>query len=438
MQILWKNILFLFLLILILPLPLHARILITEVMYNVKGSDNEREWIEVINLGPDIEVKTGRNGWKLFDGKKNRILKGENFIFKKGEVLLFVNNRKTFESEYAINPNIKLIECSFVLNNKGGIIKILDENKNVLAEFPYDPSLGGNGNNFSLINENGFIKEGRIEKGSPGIYPEPEDQKLIVNNLEKVEKNKTLSDQIVTTTINLFDNTKEGDEDDSAKESMGETNSNQTKDSTKQENLYHMLIINEFFPNPKGKDEKEFIEIFNPNNQEINLEEIILKVGNKKIKLSGTIKPQEYKVFTKEDFKFNIRNKGEEISLLSDKNNKEIFYIKYEGKSYEDKSFARDDNGQWSWTIPTPGKPNVFLKEDNIKEKEEMNENQVLFYNEGYFESDEEKNPSDIKNMNFSANLKSNIFSSNIKPLFIGFFLSLLIAGALFFLKFFK
>lgn len=408
-----KKIIFLIFILFILFIPFisYAKLLISEVMYNPKGNDVEREWIEVVNLGPDIEIKTGKNGWRLFDGKKNRILKDENFVLRKNEIVLFVKNKNSFLHEYPNCSNIKVVESSFSLNNKEGVIKIIDENKNILAEFHYNKNLGGNGNGFSLINENGYIKEGNIEKGTPGVFPEPikEIEENKKQSIEKIEENKnhmiqseSSSKEIATTSF---------DEKDEERQNLN-------KSSKK---IY--LMINEFFPNPKGKDEDEFIEIYNPLNDIQNLENLILKVGDRKFKMKGVINPKEYKVLDKKEIGFSIRNKGEEISLL-DENDSEIFYIKYQGNAPENKSFSRDDNGKWAWTIPTPGKANIFFEEDDLK-KEEVKFSDKNIVNENLENSKKEINK-------FSTSLRSNIFKNiNTNFLFLGILISLFLAGIL-------
>lgn len=399
----------------IFPLVSLAKISITEVMYNPKGSDKNKEWIEVINLDSDIEIKTGKRGWRIFDGKNYRILKGENTIIRKGEIFLFVKDKNIFKSEYNLDPSIKIFETAISLNNKEGTIKILDENKNVLAEFYYNSSMGGNGNGFSLINENGNIKEGRIEKGTPGIYPEPEVQGLNLN------ESRTKEDKKQTENNPQYLKENEIKEVELNKKEVLNEDVNKGNQEIKEKPIY--LIINEFLPNLEGKDEEEFIEIFNPSDDFINLEKVALKVGSKKIKLSGVIAPKEYKVLSKKEFNFSIRNKGEEISLL-DENGKEIFYIKYEGKTKENRSFARDENGRWDWTIPTPGKPNIFLLEDN-KEKEDF-----LFYNRQVLQNTNKSKEEEVINFP-TTSLKSSLININAKILFIGLVLSLLLGGVL-------
>ena len=130
------------------------------------------------------------------------------------------------------------------------------------------------------------------------------------------------------------------DKDDLASSNLASSN------ETKKEKLISGIIITEFLPNPIGNDKgKEFIEIFNGSNKTIDLNKIKIKVGKKKINLSGFILPKEYLVITNDQFNFTIRNKGEILSLyLGDK---EIFTISYKGRSPEGKSFSRLGANFW-------------------------------------------------------------------------------------------
>ena len=424
--------LFLFL----VPLFSFSQIYITEAMYNPKGNDKDREWIEMINLGNDIEVKSGKSGWRIFDGKNYRVLKGDNFVWKKNEIVLFVRNKNTILSEYNNLPNVKLVESSFSLNNKGATIRITDENKRTLGEFTYTSSIGGNGNGYSLIYDNGVIKEGKIKGGTPGIYPEPifaneigENKKPETNNLNTTNINKGV--EIATTN-------KEEIPQDIFKENKNENLSSTNTENTKNEDYKNFeekkvyLTITEFLPNPKGKDEEEFIEIYNQEDFKQKLDNVILVVGDKKIKLKGEINPGEYKAFYKKDLNFNIRNKGEEISLMDSEGN-EIFYIKYEGKAPEGLSFSRDEFGKWHWTIPTPNRANIISKiieEDknkiNSKEKTDNENTTSAIYDRNLI-------PEQFQNKN---NL-TNIYKSNdIKVILLGVLFSLVLA--IFIFLFFK
>jgi len=385
-------------------------------MYNPKGNDTNREWFEAINLGDPVYVKTGKKGWRIFDGKSNRVIKGEDFTWNRNEIIIFTKDKNTFLSEYPQVNNIKIVESSISLNNKEGEILILDENKNILASFKYNSSLGGNGNGFSLINENGVIKEGNFEKGTPGIYPEP--PKLENKPLQEVTKSTTTEIQSfysTTTKEESFQNSQNLKDD---KEEKQNQNINDKNDE-----INYDILITEFLPNPVGRDENEFIEIYNNSEKELSLENLFLVVGNKKIKLSGKIKPHEYLVFYKKDYGFNIRNKGEEIKIITDKD-EQIFSIKYSTNAPQGKSFSRNEEGKWYWTIPSPGKPNIFSQDEENSIEEINNEGKI-------YEALSIKENLENKNLgNYSSNLynKANIPIESFKFIFLGFLISLLAA----------
>ncbi len=419
-----SNLLFLIAFLLI-PICAKAQILITEIMYNPEGNDDGREWIEAINLGESINVKTSKNGWRIFDGK-NRILKGENFTWNKNEIIIFVQDKNKFLNEYTQVKN-KLIEASFYLKNKEGTIKIIDENKNVLIEFNYNSSLGGNGNGYSLIYENGQIIEGRIYKGSPGIYPEPSQK------IEKPKENEDNSNNQAITNLS----TKTQESTTQINTSSEAKNENQAISSFQNSSVTtsvaleerYTLLITEFLPNLKGKDEGEFVEIYNYGDKKIKLNNIYLIVGDKKYRLYGEIEPEEYKVFYNTELNFNIKNSGDVLKLVDNKNNI-IFSISYQGKSKEGKSFARDNSGNWQWTIPTPEKENIFIKETASLDE---GNNKDKFLETNYI------NYEDKENLNFQnlANVNKNVSKiSNLQVLLIGLVLAIIFS--VIFLLFFK
>jgi len=413
-------------------LTAQAQILITEIMYNPEGNDEDREWIEAINLGESINIKTGKQGWRIFDGK-NRILKGNNLTWHKGEIIIFVQNANKFLSEYPEVKN-KLIESSFYLKNDEGVIKIIEDNKNVLAEFKYNSNLGGNGNGYSLIYENGQVIEGRTYKGSPGIYPEPSQRTekpknntytyQTVSSSQQTTLNTTSSQQIIQNETNQPTTSKESLKEEN-KTTSTFSNISQTTPTNSEE---YTLLITEFLPNLKGKDMGEFVEIYNYGYKEVDLSKIYLVIGNRKYKLYGNIKPQSYKVFYNTELNFNIRNSGDTLKLMDGKNNI-IFSISYYGKSKEDKSFARDDSGNWKWTNPMPGEKNIFLKEEP-QSKIENNKDETVTKN---YPNDQQED----LNLQNLANVSKNLSRANTyQVIFLGLFLA--VVFSIIFLLFFR
>ncbi|HNV97347.1 MAG TPA: lamin tail domain-containing protein [bacterium] len=126
------------------------------------------------------------------------------------------------------------------------------------------------------------------------------------------------------------------------------------------------IIISEIFPNPKGVDDGEFIELYNPNDYEIDLTNFSLNdTSTYFYKLSNKISAKSFFTLYKEDSKISLNNSNEEIKFY-DCNKNIIASVKYE-KSIEDKSYSYnflDDD--YFWTDPSPDDDNVFTLENNL------------------------------------------------------------------------
>lgn len=148
-----------------------------------------------------------------------------------------------------------------------------------------------------------------------------------------------------------------------------------------EEVIYSSKIrLNEILPNPKGKEsDEEYIEIYNGENSEIDLEDWILKDSSKSGKFTfpeeeeeknkSIIKSKDYIAIYRKDFKFAINNSGESIYLL-DPNEKVISSITYTGSAKEDRSYGLDDD-KWRWSkYLTPDKKNKFSSKIRFDLKE--------------------------------------------------------------------
>jgi len=374
---------FLYPLILLFSFKFVFALTITEIMYNPEGNDSGREWIEVLNnFSQKIEIASGKNGWRINDGKNH--LFEENLTVNSQEVFVIVQDKHLFLKDY---PNFrgKLVTANFSLKNESGQIQIFDSQKNLLTQVSYQSSCGGNGNGFSIIFENNTCKENKIKGGTPGsleVYEEKindnKEPPLAVLNTLSTSTNLNNQPQQLTetkgnnnqlTTLNSDINLPL---EDDLKIDQGGGKSNVS------------LIISEFYPNPPGNDNgQEFVEIYNPNDEIIDLNGFILEIGKKKIKLSGRIEPEEYFVITNKDYNFSIRNKGEELNLYF--NQDKIFSISYQGQASEGKSFSRFEDG-WQFTEPTPGKENIKSKKEK-QISEIKSENSQLNQNLTHLES---------------------------------------------------
>jgi hypothetical protein len=336
---------------------------ITEIMYNPQGNDIGREWIEVFNNSLEtINILSGKNGWRINDGKNH--LFEENLTVYPQEIFVIVQDKDLFLKDY---PNFqgKVIQANFSLKNESGKIQIFDEQKRLRTEISYQSYCGGQNNGYSIFFENNVCKENKIKGGTPG--------NLSVNDEEEIKESEGKQLSIITSTaitemattltssISIFQSAT------STIATIPITSSISTF-STTSENIKTFkptLIISEFLPNPEGNDQdKEFVEIFNYGDEAIDLDGFILEIGKKKIKLKGRIEPKEYFVISNKDNNFYIRNQGETLKLYFD--DQKIFSVSYQDKAPEGKSFSRKEDGKWEFTKPTPGKENIFQKEEKI------------------------------------------------------------------------
>ena len=382
-------------------------------MYNPEGNDEGREWIEVINKYQEtIKIKSGRFGWKINDGK-NHIFK-QDIEVKPDEIFIIVQDKNLFLKEYP-QINAQLIEANFSLKNNQGTIQIFDDRKNLVGEISYSKNCGGDNNGYSIIFENNTCKENRIKGGTPGILIDDDDNKNnnIKNNNTNTDSQIDYNKQENNLRSNIYRNL--NPPNNNLNEINSDLSANIFSSSLNQDEneAVFNLIINEFLPNPEGQDQgNEFIELFNNSNKKIDLTNIILEVGNKKIELKGSIGPDEYFVIDNKKYKFSIRNRGENLSLFW-KDNK-IFSIKYNGKAPQGKSFSRDINGKWYFTEPTPGKDNIFI---NLAKKNNLN----ILENEKYKNTNFLNNQIQKNATNLTANINNNVYNLFfIIPLFLG------------------
>jgi len=143
--------------------------------------------------------------------------------------------------------------------------------------------------------------------------------------------------------------------------------------------------ISEIFPNPKGQDlNQEWLEIQNPQNSNLFLNNWKLIINKKEIKIPNTTIPPMSTKIIQENIKLN--NTSEEIVLLNDKN-QIIQKINYESAK-ENLSYSRilfeEKNtiyNQWIWTFPSKNQinPKIEIKDAEVFITPQIHEN-LIFY----------------------------------------------------------
>ena len=160
--------------------------------------------------------------------------------------------------------------------------------------------------------------------------------------------------------------------------SNSEKNSEETDETCL--SINKKITINEILPNPEGSDDQEWIELYNPNNQDINLNNWIIKDITSSFEINKIIKANDYLLIKREDSKIALNNSNEELQLLDCQNNliNELSY----SKSFEGQSYAYDKiNEEYFWTEDlSPNQKNIFSFAENNNISDE--ENYIMGKNE--------------------------------------------------------
>lgn len=130
-----------------------------------------------------------------------------------------------------------------------------------------------------------------------------------------------------------------------------------------------MLLINELFPNPIGKDSgQEFIEIFNSGPRPENLAGFFIKDKSGKVfRLNGNVEPGGFRVIWSGTSKISLNNSDEEIFLYGS-SGKLIHKAGFLGQAKEGASFSLAKGSFIFTDTPTPGAQNkiasVFTRDE--------------------------------------------------------------------------
>jgi len=303
------------------PLLPKKNIQLHAFMPNPKGADTETEWIEIINLDKEtVDLK--------------------NYYIDDEE-----GGSKPFHLDgYTIKPNeivrIMITTSKISLGNTKDKVRLL-YGKEIIEEVYYE----------TAKDDELFIKkDGKWQRTIPG----KEDSKTTSSS---ESKNATTSP---TTSNNSSNNKTSAQEEQSTQTSKSNiltaSLTSENNQTTKQGTLSMRVGISEVFPNPKGADKgKEWIELFNWDEKDVNLNGWKLIFNKKEYKLDGiTIKSN--KPYVLKDEKLSIPNSNLTIQLV-DFQNTVIDIFEFE-KSKEDHSVFRYQQ-EYIWTKnPTPNAPN--------------------------------------------------------------------------------
>ena len=126
----------------------------------------------------------------------------------------------------------------------------------------------------------------------------------------------------------------------------------------------YAIRITELFPNPAGRDDGEWIELYNPNNAIVSLEGWVLDDedgGSKPYSITDrAIGERAYLILGKEETRITLNNSSDEVRLFNPEEDL-VDSVPYDDV-VEAQSFALSDEDTWYWTnTPTPGAENAWL-----------------------------------------------------------------------------
>jgi len=136
--------------VLVLPLQaVYAQVLINEIMYDVEGTDTDREWVEIKNNGSEsIDISS----WKFFEANSNHglVLSSGDTVISAGGYAIIAAKPEAFLVDWP-SVSATIFDSSFSLNNETGeTLAIKNGNGEIIDEITYDSTVGGAGNGKSI------------------------------------------------------------------------------------------------------------------------------------------------------------------------------------------------------------------------------------------------------------------------------------------------
>jgi len=148
-----KHILHLYVLMILFPYFTFAQVQITEFMYDLSGTDTDREWVEIYNSGNEpvtITTGSGNGSWRFVDNSPHTLtlFSGEN-ILAAGQYAVIAKNSTQFMVDWPSFTGT-LFTSAISFPNTTATLSVKDNNGNVLDTFTYNSDMGAKGDGNSL------------------------------------------------------------------------------------------------------------------------------------------------------------------------------------------------------------------------------------------------------------------------------------------------
>ena len=316
----------------VLPTQASQQLVINEIFPNPAGSDADKEFVEIYNPTDDK-------------------ISLQNYFIRRTS-LKGVIKKYYFQEEDKIDSQEYLVLKTDSLNNNGATIELIlqtkeeteisaeDKPDNDTQESEDDQDTNDDENN----NDNEADEKNQNEDNN-------ETEILI----DSVKYSKAPDGQSYNRK-SIIDN-----EWYWAKPTPGEINEEDPADKQ-----YPLLQLSELLPNPEGEETiEEYIELYNPNDFEVDLTDWQLrdssKTGKYNFPTQTNIAPKNFLTIYRKDFKFALNNTGLETVTLFAPNDKIQSQVNYKD-AQESLSYSYNPiTKQWQWTqYQTPNSTNKF------------------------------------------------------------------------------
>lgn len=353
-----KAILILLILVLLCPQITRATntdLVISEIMYDLDGSDSGGEWIEVYNSGSepvDVLTGAGNSTWRFFDGANHilNLVNGTSTIAT-NEYFIIASDANQFLANHQGFTATVFDTVMSLVNSSNTIALSFDGGNSQTISANYDSAWGASGDGNTLekivLNQDASQANWRVSSiigGTPG---------------------QTNSQPADTGDNPPVDDTNPPDSGDN-NEPVPPTG--QSQGSGGVNNNYNQIKISEFLPNPTGSDETEWIELYNSGAIALDLAGCKLQDNSARVftipedaNINFNISPNSYLLLPKSLTGISLNNTGGDSVKLYDPNGGLLESVSYSDSAPENKSYAKS-NDDFVWTSnPTPGAANVIV-----------------------------------------------------------------------------
>ena len=153
------------------PFWANASVYISEIMYDIDGSDDKKEWVEIYN---DNTGEINLKDWRFYDGS-NHILNEPPVNGGRGSLILPAYSYAILSSDATTTVvnypaySGTVIDTVMSLGNTSETLKIIDASGAIIDTVSYNSSMGANGDGNSLQKINGVWSAKSPTFGYPNV-----------------------------------------------------------------------------------------------------------------------------------------------------------------------------------------------------------------------------------------------------------------------------